>query len=111
MKKFMSEFKEFISRGSVVDMAVGIMILPAAAAGGREPSTLAEALLLSIDPDSNAGRLKLPPGQEPTEPQLEQAEREAMVVWAAMVRRRAQGVQAEQAALLATALSQALPVC
>ena len=26
MKKFMSEFKEFISRGSVVDMAVGIMI-------------------------------------------------------------------------------------
>lgn len=26
MKKFMSEFKEFISRGNVMDMAVGIII-------------------------------------------------------------------------------------
>lgn len=26
MKKFMSEFKEFISRGSVIDMAVGIIV-------------------------------------------------------------------------------------
>ena len=26
MKKFFAEFKEFINRGSVVDMAVGIMI-------------------------------------------------------------------------------------
>ena len=26
MKKFMNEFKEFISRGNVIDMAVGIII-------------------------------------------------------------------------------------
>ena len=26
MKKFMNEFKEFISRGNVMDMAVGIII-------------------------------------------------------------------------------------
>ena len=32
MKKFMNEFKEFISHGNVMDMAVGIII-------GMEPAT------------------------------------------------------------------------
>ncbi len=51
-------------------------------AGGKGLSSLAAALLASIDTDINAARaaeaLKLPPGQEPTEHQIEQVERAAM---------------------------------
>lgn len=54
----------------------------AALAGGMGPSALAGALLQSIDPDTNTARaaeaLNLPPGQEPTEQQLDHAEQQAM---------------------------------
>ena len=52
------------------------------ASGGRSPAALAGVLLASIDTDANAARAaadnQLPPGQEPTEPQIDQAERAAM---------------------------------
>ncbi|MCC7291468.1 MAG: DEAD/DEAH box helicase family protein [Phycisphaerales bacterium] len=52
------------------------------AASGEAPTSLAATLLASIDTDTNAARaaaqLKLPPGQEPTEQQIDQVEREAM---------------------------------
>ncbi len=50
----------------------------AAAAGGLEPAALAAALLASIDTDANAAKLNLPPGQEPTEQQIDAVERAAM---------------------------------
>lgn len=52
------------------------------ASGGKGAGGLAGALLTSIDDDTNVARarevLKLPAGQEPTEAQVEQVEREAM---------------------------------
>lgn len=51
-------------------------------AGGKPPATLAAALLTSIDDDANAAlaaqRFNLPPGQDPTDQQIEQIEREQM---------------------------------
>ncbi|MFO0836921.1 MAG: DEAD/DEAH box helicase family protein [Phycisphaerae bacterium] len=50
--------------------------------GGKQPAALAATLLSSIDADQNAARaaakFKLPEGQEPTDQQIEQVEREAM---------------------------------
>jgi type I restriction enzyme, R subunit len=48
------------------------------AAGGHTPAALAATLLASIDPDINAEALNLPPGQDPTEQQIEPVERAAM---------------------------------
>jgi type I restriction enzyme R subunit len=48
------------------------------AAGGHSPAALAAILLASIDTDTNANALNLPPGQEPTEQQIDPVERAAM---------------------------------
>ena len=43
MKKFMSEFKEFISKGDVMSMAVGIIIggaFTAIVKAGKQPGTI-----------------------------------------------------------------------
>ena len=45
VKKGMSEFKEFISRGNVVDMAVGVII---GAAFGKIVTSLVEKILMPI---------------------------------------------------------------
>lgn len=45
MKKGMSEFKEFISRGNVVDMAVGVII---GSAFGKIVTSLVEKILMPI---------------------------------------------------------------
>jgi type I restriction enzyme R subunit len=50
----------------------------AEAAGGHSPGALAATLLASIDTDTNAKTLNLPPGQEPTEQQIDPVERAAM---------------------------------
>ena len=45
MKKFMKEFKEFISRGNVMDMAIGVII---ATAFGKITSTLVSNVLTPL---------------------------------------------------------------
>lgn len=45
MKKFMTEFKEFISRGNVMDMAVGVII---GGAFGKIVSSLVDDILMPL---------------------------------------------------------------
>ena len=47
MKKFLNEFKTFISRGNVMDMAIGVVI---ATAFGKISASLVADIIIALDP-------------------------------------------------------------